>query len=88
MEGGDYMMSSIAIIYFYPLFLSGGGGGNSQIADLLSWAGELMTWLITQMGAIVTFALSNPITLIAIIVMFVSLAAGLLFRIVRSFSTR
>lgn len=70
----------------FPIYLSGGTG--NQITQLLALATELVTWVITQMTAIVTFALANPITLIAIVIMFVSFAGGFLFRIVRSFSTR
>lgn len=74
---------------FFHFALSGGGGGTSnQITLILELAGNLMTWVITQMGAIVDFAVSNPITLIAIAILFCSFAAGFLYRLLRSFSTR
>lgn len=59
---------------------------SSGIADILSMAGELMTWVITQMTAILTFIQGNPIIMIFMIITLVGFCVGLLFRIWHSVS--
>lgn len=80
-------------MFMLPMFLQfsltgGGDTGSSQIDLILTLAGKLMTWVIEKMGDIVDFAVSNPITLIAIAILFCSFAGGFLYRLLKSFSTR
>lgn len=53
----------------------------STIGGILEQAGEVVTWLITQMGAYLTFITSNPIILLGAILMLVGLGVGMLFRV-------
>lgn len=53
----------------------------STIGGILNQAGEVVTWLITQMGAYLTFITSNPIILLGAILMLVGLGVGMLFRV-------
>lgn len=54
---------------------------TSTISGILNQAGEVVTWLITQMGAYLTFITSNPIILLGAILMLVGLGVGMLFRV-------
>ncbi len=51
------------------------------ISGLLKMATELLTWLITSMGSVITFITSNPIILIMLLVSLCGLVVGMLFRI-------
>lgn len=53
----------------------------STMTGLLSMGGEVVTWLVTQMGAFLTFITSNPIILLGAIIMLAGLGVGMLFRI-------
>lgn len=65
-----------------PIALTADG---SSIAGLLSMAGEMVTWFITQMGAILDFCTANPIILVFLLLTLVGAAIGFLVRIMRSF---
>lgn len=54
---------------------------GTTITGLLSLATELVNWLVTTMGAYLTFITSNPIILIMFVVMIAGLGIGMLFRI-------
>ena len=53
----------------------------STISGILELAGQLVTWLITQMGAMITFITGQPIILIGMIIGLSGLVVGMLFRI-------
>lgn len=54
---------------------------TSTVTGILSMATELLEWLITSMGSIITFISGNPIIFLMCVVMLVGLAVGMLFRI-------
>lgn len=71
--------------YYPPVFLSGGGAsGNTSMSNVLSLATELMTWVITQMGAILTFITGNTLILMLFVMTICGFAVGFLMRIWRS----
>lgn len=51
---------------------------------LLAAAGSIVTWVITQMGAFVSFIVENPVVLMLFLLMLVGFAVGMLMRIWRS----
>lgn len=55
--------------------------GANSITGLLDLAGDLLTWLITSMGELLTFITGQPIILIMMVISLVGLVAGYLFRI-------
>lgn len=71
------------IIYFSALVASG-GTDSSSLSAILSAATELATWIITTIGSFLTFITSNPVILVLFLMMLVSFAVGILFRIWRS----
>lgn len=66
------------------IFLSATPADNSTIAGILQSAGEIVTWVITQMGAFLTFITSNPIILVLFLLTLTGFAVGMLMRIWRS----
>lgn len=56
-------------------------GDVSTIGGLLSTAGEVVTWFITQMGAYLTFIQENPLILIMFLIMLAGAGIGFLMRI-------
>lgn len=55
--------------------------GGQSLQDILSMATELLTWVITSMGSILTFITQNPVILIFLIITIVGFAVGFLMRI-------
>ena len=55
--------------------------GASTVSGLLSLATDLLTWLISSMGDLVTFITGQPIILMMMIITLVGLVVGYLFRI-------
>lgn len=53
----------------------------STVGGLLDLAGQLFTWLITQMTALVSFITDNPIILIGMIIGLAGLVVGMFMRI-------
>lgn len=53
----------------------------STVGGLLELATELLTWLITSMGSLITFITGQPIILMMMIITLVGLVVGYLFRI-------
>lgn len=51
------------------------------VTGLLKIATELLTWLITSMGSLITFITGNPIILMMMVITLVGLVVGYLFRI-------
>ena len=56
-------------------------GDPSTMTGLLDLATELLTWLITSMGSLITFITGQPIILVMMVITLVGLVAGYLFRI-------
>lgn len=54
---------------------------GQSLQDVLSMATELLTWVITSMGSILTFITQNPVILIFLIITIVGFAVGFLMRI-------
>lgn len=65
-------------------FLLSGGGGGETLSGILTAATELVTWLITTVGSFLSFIVSHPVILVLFLMMLVSFAVGILFRIWRS----
>lgn len=63
---------------FNPIALT---ADASTIGGLLDIAGDVVTWLVTQMGAYLTFITTNPIILLGAVLTLVGLGVGMLFRI-------
>lgn len=55
--------------------------GGQSLQDVLAMATELLTWVITSMGSILTFITQNPVILIFLIITIVGFAVGFLMRI-------
>lgn len=53
----------------------------STMSGLLGMGTEVVTWLVTQMGAYLNFITDNPIILLGAIIMIAGLGVGMLFRI-------
>ena len=53
----------------------------STMGGLLDMATELLTWLISSMGSLVTFITSNPLILTMMVITLVVLVAGYFFSI-------
>lgn len=56
----------------------------STIAQVLQGAGEIVTWVITNMGSYLTFITSNPIILVLFLITLAGFAYGMLNRIWKS----
>lgn len=67
-----------------PFIGASSGGDSSSLQSILSAATELATWIITTIGSFLTFITSNPVILVLFLMMLVSFAVGILFRIWRS----
>lgn len=73
--------------FFLPQFfiqVASGGGDTADLSSILSAATSLATWIITTIGSFLTFITSNPVILVLFLMMLVSFAVGILFRIWRS----
>lgn len=77
-------MNVVAKYYPYTFLSGGGASGNTSMSNILSMATELMTWVITQMAAILTFVTSNTLILVFFIMTICGFAVGFLMRIWRS----
>lgn len=64
--------------------IASGGGDTADLSSILSAATSLATWIITTIGSFLTFITSNPVILVLFLMMLVSFAVGILFRIWRS----
>ena len=53
----------------------------SSIGGILELGTELLTWLITSMGSLITFITGQPIILTMMVITLVGLVCGYLFRI-------
>nr|WP_296483264.1 hypothetical protein [uncultured Acetatifactor sp.] len=71
---------------YYPYVIASGGStsGNTSMSNVLSMASELMSWVITQMAAILTFITGNTLILVFFIMTICGFAVGFLMRIWRS----
>lgn len=68
----------------FTVFLSGGSGATNTLGNLTTMATELLTWVITSMGSILTFIRQNPEIMVWFIVAIVGFVVGFLMRIWRS----
>lgn len=67
---------------FFPIASSQPSSGT--LSQILSAATELGTWIISMVGQFLTFIISNPVILVLFLMMLVSFAVGILFRVWRS----
>lgn len=58
---------------------------STSITQILSYATEVFTWVVTQMGALITFISANPVVLFVFILGIVGFVVGFLARIWTSF---
>lgn len=56
-------------------------GGNTSLQSILSMGSELMTWVIKEMTALLTFITANPLILTFFIMTIVGFVVGFLMRI-------
>lgn len=64
--------------------LLSGSGSSGDLSNILSSATSLATWVITTIGSFLAFIIDNPVILVLFLMMLVSFAVGMLFRIWRS----
>lgn len=74
MKGGDTLF----------FLLSSSSPSSGTLSSILSAATELVTWIISALGSFLSFITSNPVILVLFLMMLVSFAVGVLFRIWRS----
>lgn len=74
----DPMAFTTVFAFASPIFAT---ADASTISGILELAGQLVTWLITQMGAMITFITGQPIILIGMIITLAGLVVGMLMRI-------
>ncbi len=60
------------------------GGSSESITAVLGMATEVLTWLITSMGSVVSFMFAHPLILSMFLLMLCGAALGFLFRIFHS----
>lgn len=68
----------------FQIALSSGGGDTGDLSSILTAATQLVTWIITTIGSFLSFIVDNPVILVLFLMMIVSFAVGMLFRIWRS----
>lgn len=64
--------------------IAGTPPASGSLTQILSAATELGTWIISMVGQFLTFITSNPVILVLFLMMLVSFAVGILFRVWRS----
>lgn len=57
---------------------------EGSLDAIFSAATSLVTWIVTTLGSFLTFIVQNPVILVLFLMMLVSFAVGILFRIWRS----
>lgn len=67
----------------YAVLLSG-SSSSGDLSAILSAATSLATWIISTIGSFLNFIIDNPVILVLFLMMLVSFAVGMLFRIWRS----
>lgn len=70
--------------YIFSPVVGSSAPANGSLSAILAAATELVTWVISAIGQFLNFIVANPVILVLFIVMLVSFAVGLLFRIWRS----
>lgn len=70
--------------YFFCPIAGSSTSSAGSLSAILAAATELVTWVISAIGQFLDFIVANPVILVLFIVMLVSFAVGLLFRIWRS----
>lgn len=73
-------MESMVIAMSALLSTTPAGG----ITQLLSYATEVFTWVMTQLGTLATFILSNPIILLSLVLTMVGFVVGFFRRVFNS----
>lgn len=57
---------------------------TGDLSSILQAATQLVTWIISTIGSFLSFIVDNPVILVLFLMMIVSFAVGILFRIWRS----
>lgn len=57
---------------------------GGAIADILGYAAEVLTWVLTQAGAVVTFVVGQPLILIPFVVSLAGLGINFFLRLFKS----
>lgn len=76
--------TAYAVSHGSMMFLSTTTPSYSTIAQVLQGAGEIVTWVITQMGSYLTFITDNPIILVLFFITLAGFGYGMLNRIWKS----
>lgn len=70
---------------FVPFIAASSTPSNDgTLSNILSAATDLVGWIFTTLATIVNFVVSNPVVLVLFLMMLVSFAVGIFFRIWRS----
>lgn len=69
---------------FKVLLSSGEAASNGNLSAILQAATDLVGWIVKTLGSFLTFIVDNPVILVLFLMMLVSFAVGILFRIWRS----
>lgn len=69
---------------FARFFASTTTPANGSLEGILNAATDLVGWIVTTLGSFLTFIVGNPVILVLFLMMLVSFAVGILFRIWRS----
>lgn len=78
------MLLFLPFLNAFLISSASGGGSASDLSSILSAATSLVTWIITTIGSFLSFITENPVILVLFLMMLVSFAVGILFRIWRS----
>lgn len=57
---------------------------GGTITEILGYAAEVLTWIITQMGAVVDFVVGQPLILVGFIVSLAGLGINFFLRLFKS----
>lgn len=79
----NVLLSTAAFPRMFKAMLSAETTPGSLKA-ILDAATDLVTWIVATLGSFLTFITQNPVILVLFLMMLVSFAVGILFRIWRS----
>lgn len=68
----------------YSAVLAAETPAAGSLKGILDAATDLVTWIVATLGSFLSFIVDNPVILVLFLMMLVSFAVGILFRIWRS----
>lgn len=78
-----YFMNMVARYGSQSVF-AGSTSSSGSLTSILSSATELVTWMITQMGAYLKFVTDNPVVLIMFLILLAGAGMAFLLRLWKS----